>query len=84
MTIMEAWHDFDKWLYTPPAPHEPIPWDALSKSDRNRIRVARYAAQGKLMRKGKVVPLGVRQLQAILEKYAPGRYRFETVIYLNT
>jgi len=84
MTIQEAWEDFDRWIYTAPEPHTPIRWDALTAGDRNRIRVARYAAHGKLKRKGKVVPLGVRQLQAILERYAPGRYRFEAVIYLNT
>ena len=84
MGINEAFENF--WEYM----HEPIAagarlrrWDFLTAQDRSRIRVARHTAQGKVIRNGKVLPLGARQLESILSKFAPGRYRFDTVIHLN-
>ena len=84
MSINEAFEDF--WNYM----HEPVAdgaflsrWDLIKPEHRSRIRVARHTAQGKVKRNGKVLPLGARQLESILSKFAPGRYRFDTVIHLN-
>ncbi len=77
LTPQQAWRDFDEWI------SEPHRWQALKPADRNRIRVARHAADGKLIRAGKVVGLGDRRLRALLEKYAPDRYTFEIYIRIN-
>jgi hypothetical protein len=85
MSINEAFQDFWDYMHEPPDYGALLlRWDLITAQDRSRIRVARHTAQGKVKRNGKVLPLGARQLESILSKFAPGRYRFDTVIHLNT
>lgn len=76
LTPAEAWADF--WEHV-----RPVIWENLTPSERQALQQARRAAEGKIVRKGRVVQLGHRRLQYFLQRYAPERYTFEMYIRVN-
>jgi len=70
MTYIEAWKDFYKWMESrrDAGDISQIPKD---------VQEAKYAEDGR-RRHG----LGHKRIKSLLNKYAPGRYRFEEVFFL--
>lgn len=67
MTPLEAWDDFIEVVF--PTIPRPRP---------KEIYHAMYAREGR----GTYTPLGDERIERLLTKYAPGRYRFERVVYV--
>lgn len=76
LTITEAWEDFIEVVVGGmKARNERIP---------NEISVARRTALGSVMQKsGKVKTLGATRIRRLLEKYAPGRYEFKSIVIIH-
>lgn len=71
LTPAEAFADFLKWV------HESGTWGNLDTAERNRIITARRDAEGK-----RGIKLKDTRIRAILNDYAPDRYRFEERVIL--
>jgi hypothetical protein len=73
LTPEEAWDDFYRVVY--PAIRSGLKWH-----EKNRIITANRDRKGLRNRpSGGVIGLGADRIAAILNRYAPGRYGFETV-----
>lgn len=79
LTYLEAWEDFNAWFRSTEK------WKELSTAERNAIVNAQRDFEGARIdsKSGKVLHLGPRRIEGLLTKYAPDRYRFERVVYLN-
>ena len=71
LTPQEAFADFLTWVKASGR------WTDLNKAQRNRIITARRDAAGK-----RGLTLGATRIRAILNDYAPARYRFEERVIL--
>lgn len=73
LSPVEAFQDFLIWIKSSGR------WDALSKSDKNRIITARRDMEGK---RGQV-KLGDKRIKGILYTLAPGRYTWSVQVEIN-
>ena len=71
LTPAEAFADFLKWVKSSGT------WSTLTKEQKNRIITARRDADGK-----RGIDLKTTRIRAILNDYAPARYRFEERVIL--
>lgn len=74
LTPIEAWEDFWAWVKTQPI------WKELTRHQKQALYRNESAAKVRTK-----YQLGVRAIEAALNKYAPGRYTFQhhTTVTVN-